>query len=108
MITLDTVRSFPMFSPMRRALPETAAMQGPRVRFGDLRHPQLFDSQKSEPQGGAALTIENRRADTLRPGINFKLEQGNLRPQSLVRIAWAVRRRLLAVYPQEPENDRRS
>jgi hypothetical protein len=72
MITLDTVRSFPMFSPMRRAVPETAAMQGPRVRFGDLRHPQLFDSQKSEPQGGAALTIENRRADTLRPGINFK------------------------------------
>jgi hypothetical protein len=49
-----------MFSPMRRAVPETAAMQGPRVRFGDLRHPQLFDSQKSEPQGGAALTIENR------------------------------------------------
>jgi hypothetical protein len=60
MITLATVRSLPMFSPMRRAVPETAAMQGPRVRFGDLRHPQLFDSQKSEPQGGAALTIENR------------------------------------------------
>jgi hypothetical protein len=29
MITLDTVRSFPMFSLMRRAVPETAAMQRP-------------------------------------------------------------------------------
>ncbi len=37
-----------MFSLMRRTVTATAAMQGPRVRFGDLRHPQLFDSLKSE------------------------------------------------------------
>jgi hypothetical protein len=55
-----------MFSLMRRAVPETAAMQGPRVRFGDLRHPQLFDSLKSEttkPPGlGPPLAIHMKHA----------------------------------------------
>jgi hypothetical protein len=78
MITLGTVRSFPMFSLMRRAVPETAAMQGPRVRFGDLRHPQLFDSLKSEttkPPGlGPPLAIhETREAESPGPGINFQM-----------------------------------
>ncbi len=49
-----------MFSLMRRAVPATAAMQRPRVRFGDPRHPQLFDSLKSEinqtPGVGSALS----------------------------------------------------
>jgi hypothetical protein len=49
-----------MFSLMRRAVPATAAMQRPRVRFGDPRHPQLFDSLKAEinqtPGVGFALS----------------------------------------------------
>jgi hypothetical protein len=78
MITLATVRSFPMFSLMRRAVTETAAMQGPRVRFGDLRHPQLFDSLKSEitkPPGlGPPFAIhETREAESPDPGINFQM-----------------------------------
>jgi len=67
-----------MFSLMRRAVPETAAMQRPRVRFGDPRHPQLFDSLKSEttkPPGlGSPLAIyEIREAESPDPGINFQM-----------------------------------
>jgi hypothetical protein len=68
-----------MFFLMRRAVPETAAMQGPRVRFGDPRHPQLFDSLKSDinqtPGVGFALsdTYETREAESPDPGINFQM-----------------------------------